>query len=306
MNLIVESVKQGEKVNVITLEQLRNSRVEKTVTGNITSGVTAIAAVDTVSETMDKLNLPFKVKNIWAINNRPNSSECGISISTELERSIGENHVGTMLFKRVFATMDIDDGMSDESSGNVVISLHQNGIELAFGDNVHVCQNLCIYGGEVIRNYSFMGLKSIPWGNMIDILSHWMTTYEQRRRRNIEISRTLRNIEVESHQVEEFIGGLTLRAARHMSKKDVLSPLNMTQIFDMSKSAAGAMINKNPDVDWNIPNAWELYSRITEQHKVKNVDSSMILYQNDATFQLIKDHFDLKHTEIPVYAQEVN
>lgn len=302
----VPSIIQGEKINILTLDQLRNSRVETTYDGKIASEITGISAIDAVSETMDKHNLPFQIKKIWAINNRPTAHDCGISISTELEEKYGRGHTKSMLFKRLFATIGIDDGLTDDSSGNVVVSFHQQGVELAFGDNVHVCQNLCIYGGEVIRNYSMYGNRSIPWKNMIEILSHWMNTYGERRARNINISRSLRMIETSNKEVESFIGGLTLRAARHTTKKDILAPLTITQVYDMSKSTASSMTKRENDVDWNIPNAWELYNRITQQHKVETIDSSMILYQNDATFRLIKSHFDVKHEEIPIYAEEVN
>jgi hypothetical protein len=300
MNLL-ESVLEGEKINDVTLDQLRMSRVERTVSGAIASEVTSIDSYDQIAEILDKKDIPFKVNSIKAINNRPNSPECGISISKELEERYEPGDIRTMLLKRLFMTIAIDDGMSDETNGNIVISYHQSGIEVAFGDNVHVCSNLCILGGEVVRNYSLYGNKSIPWKNIIEVVSHWIDTYEQRRRRNIEISRQLREIETTSPEIESFIGGLTLRAARHTTKKDLLAPLNISQIFDISKSTAGAMIAHDGIPDWNIPNAWELYNRITRQHKIENIDSSLILYQNSATFDVIKQQFKLEHEEIPVY-----
>ena len=86
----------------------------------------------------------FRVKDIWAINNQPNNVQCGISISRELEDIYSPGDVRTMLFRRLYMMLDIEDSFSDKTTGNVVISYHQDGIEFAFGDNVKVCQNLCI------------------------------------------------------------------------------------------------------------------------------------------------------------------
>lgn len=299
---IIESIAKGEKINSITPQQLSLSRVEKTVSGGITSEVTSMAALNAVSEIMDKKGISFRIKDIWAINNQPNNVQCGISISRELEDIYTPGDVRTMLFRRLYMMLDIEDNFSDKTTGNIVISYHQDGIEFAFGDNVRVCSNLCIYGGEVIRNYALYGNRSIPFSNMLEIMNHWMDTYDVRRQRNVFLTERLKERQLTNGEVESFFGDLVLRSARHSSNRDILAPLNMTQSYDIAKNVSKRASIMNDTPSWNINTAWDLYNGITEQHKVDRIDSSLILYQANSAFNLLSRKFDINPLyEIPVF-----
>lgn len=134
--------------------------------------------------------------------------------------------VNTMLGKIDIAGKEFDDGNSNQS---IAIGFNGNGMQIAFGQNVQICQNMCIMNGQTMSNY---GSMAMPFMRIMDLLAVWIQNMRKTRERDMEIFSALKSKEIENPltEVREIAGHLNELRLRNIKKTTIVAPLSQSGI----------------------------------------------------------------------------
>lgn len=291
-------IENGQKIVELTPQQLLSSRNELSSSGRLMNSVPNKDVYNTLTDIIQKEGLETSPVRLFAINNN-DKVRPGITISPELEEHLSKGHPGTFLFNRLMGQIKFEGIGNDECSPSVAFSFHQRGIEIVYGNNVHVCNNLSIYGGEHIRTYGDHD-NNVSWNRMIEIFTFWLRTIKQRWERDTVITEMMKSITINDADVEAFIGDLTLRAYRKNVNVNEMAPLNVSQISKMAQpivkeSEYNEETNK---YNYKLANVYELHNAITNVQKIDNVDLPLLFEQGNIGFKLLAARF-INSNEIP-------
>jgi len=191
------------------------------------------------------------------------------------------HHPKMILFKRLIGTLELIDFQDDEQIGMMAFSISQKGFEVAIGNKVSVCENMCIFGAED-RIQSFgSGEDKLTVAKMIDKISSWADSYESIYKRNVEYMQKLRETPVSREESNIIFGDLYRHSIINNSTK--LKIQDKRNIMTLSNNIIGRGHNRFIEetiIRQRESSLWDLYNDITFHHKVENADSINILSEN--------------------------
>lgn len=197
----------------------------------------------------------------------------------------------TMIMRRVLALIEIKDFSDDEMTAFFGVSFHQDGIEIAFGPKVRICQNLCILGkANYVRTY---GNESVPLERFPQIVNDWVTNFEQTYTFQKQMLNGMKQIPIGEREMMDIIGELTaIRVARDSSAIKTSSkvyPLNQTQINAFTErylKKAKPMF----DEEAYVLSLYDIYNLGTEFHKPMEMEIPNIFAQNNQLGQYLAEY----------------
>lgn len=140
------------------------------------------------------------------------------------------------LFQRLVTRINIQgDQFSDaESNANIAIGFTDKGIQVAFGQNVRICSNQCIFGGRYMSTY---GPQRMPFEKMLEVIKEYSHTLPEIREHDLQMLRAMKAVQVNDVQVKELIGDLHLRAVKQAYFNDPtnIAPMNVGHVSAFSK-----------------------------------------------------------------------
>jgi hypothetical protein len=140
------------------------------------------------------------------------------------------------LFQRLVTRVNIKELSDEISNTSIGIGYNTSGINIAWGANVHVCQNMSILGGQnYMSNYGSGKEPSLQ--AIFERFREWLRNANDRRAFDVEMIRKMQSTFVNATKaVPEFIGNLHMAAVRK-AYVDVSqpAPLNIGQMSDYSK-----------------------------------------------------------------------
>lgn len=212
----------------------------------------------------------------------------------------------TMIMRRVLALIEIKDFSDDEMTAFFGISFHQDGIEMAFGPKVRICDNLCILGKtNYVRTY---GNESVPLERFYQIANDWVTNFEETYTFQKQILNGMKQIPVGEKEMMEMVGELTaIRVARDSSAIKTSSkvyPLNQTQINAFTErylSKAKPIFDEKADE----LSLYNIYNLGTEFHKPMEMEIPNIFAQNNQLGQYLTE-YKYKEELISIIENQLN
>lgn len=156
------------------------------------------------------------------------------------------------LFQRLVTRVGIQELSDDISNTSIGIGYNTSGINIAWGTNIHVCQNMSILGGQnYMSNYG--SGKEPTLQAIFERFREWLRNANERRAFDVEMIRKMQNTFVNAPKaVPEFIGNLHMAAVRK-AYVDVSqpAPLNISQMSDYSKEflKLDTKIREKEDID---------------------------------------------------------
>jgi hypothetical protein len=171
----------------------------------------------------------------------------------------------------------------------VGITYTEKGIQMAFGHNVHVCQNLNIFGDCYWRTYGD-GRAKVPYEKGIEILQKWFQNYEDVKALNHRRIRQLQETQVSIAGRQKLIGSLFELAvlANYSKGRTVKAPLNQSDCAALIQAGI-TEINNGAHIS-----AWDLTNWITSIIKPERMDMINTLDANAQINQFILEEFGIK------------
>lgn len=173
------------------------------------------------------------------------------------------------LFQRLVTRINIQgDHFSDEDTNmNIAIGFTDKGIQVAFGQNVRICSNQCIFGGRYMSTY---GNNKIPYDKMLEVIREYTHSLPAIRKEDTSILNDFKGTFVYGTQIKELIGDMHLRAvkAAYFNDQKHISPMNIGQVSAFSKTIGLRSADLyNSDSQNVCLNLYDLYNDGTQLFK---------------------------------------
>ena len=155
----------------------------------------------------------------------------------------------------------------------IAFSYHDKGMDLAFGSHVWDCQNMSIFGSNVLHTYG--AKKDVSYQRMLEVFKGWANNLEAMHARDIAIITSMKNIVVSGGGMLKFLGKLMVRAIEANMGMKVVAPLNVTQVGEVTRG----IINLKGEKFYEGPDCtlWEFYNFMTEVMKGNKTDITSLI-----------------------------
>ena len=169
----------------------------------------------------------------------------------------------------------------------VGISYNEKGIQVAFGHNVNVCQNLNVFGENVFSTYSIGGTK-VPFDKGMQLIEHWMQNFKENRQIATDNIEKLRSIIVTEDERLRVFGKIYELAVRtNEGERTLNAPLNVTECTRMVAEGFHHMVK---DTSKAIT-AWDITNWATSVLKPETSDMVNLLVKNSLLNNFLMKEF---------------
>lgn len=277
-----------EKVQLLTLDQLKRTYKENDVYGKPLKGLYHHEVIDRCAEVAMDAGLRLVITEIFAAQNR-DKMQPGVVLLPEVEKQYGERAIEAHVLRRVFCNMRLEDYDTEEFTSNLAIAFHQEGIQVAFGNMVKICHNQTImHKSRLVQSYGKE--KAENFDKMFGIVGDWM-----RESRNIimedreKINRMKQQV-LEPQHVLQIIGELTTIRVAHDTANKLIKvpgtyPLNATQINNFTE---GLLVRQKQQEQITV---WDVYDEATQLYKAQRMEIPNVLGQNIAMTEYLVENW---------------
>lgn len=147
---------------------------------------------------------------------------------------------------------DTEDHLNASIALTYIFTDSAKGIQIGFGENVHVCDNLTIFGGF---HFSTYGGGKVNFDEGMQLMHHWLQNLLTLHNKHIAIIDKLKEAKVARQGFHRILGSLFEKAVRRNTGEDIVAPINQTQIADMVRRGANILSgDKETLTGWEILN----------------------------------------------------
>ena len=279
------------KVQYLTLNQLRNTVDERNTGQNPLNGMLHYKLFEAIVELMDNAKLKYDLKPIAATDGGPSKYPGVITLPGFVEQH-GEGSLQSHLLRRLIGLFVINGYGTKEYNAGLAVAFHQDGIQIGFGPNVNVCANMCILGAEM-RMQSY-GPNKIKISKMLEVVSDWITNIEPHMNRQIGILDYFNKTMLKYRDVAELVGHMNFirvgRDARGIDSKNEY-PLNQGHISKFTEEYLLKYQDLVKETDNPEVSLLDLYNLGTNLHKPENTEIPLMIGNNTALGNLFIDKF---------------
>ena len=292
---------KNNKIQTMDLATLKRTHLEINPEGNPLRGIHHFQIIEEVAIICNKYNLDYTIEEIFAVNNT-SKSQPGVTLMRKSEVAYGVQAIEAHCLRRLFTTIRIDNGQTEELTTTIVLTYHQEGVQAAIGPCVKACHNQCVLNAE--RKVSNYGKDKITTEQIFETIDAWLSQYEVQMTEDREKIARLRSIPVTEMELYAFIGFLTALRVAHDSENKELSarvpteyPLNQAQITLFTEDALIKLQSKP------ILSMWDLYNIATEQYKPGRTSIPSVIEKNVAMVEALDNFARFKQPQaIPAQA----
>lgn len=278
------------KIQELDIETLQATYKENDVYGKPLKDIYHYQVINEILDRCKVNGLKYEIQDIFAANN--NSKQYpGVSMLPQVAATYGANAPEAHILRRVYTTIRIHDGETDELTTNIAIAYHQEGLQVAFGTTVKICRNLCILGAQkIVCNY---GNGKISNESIFQTVDNWLKDFGNYQERDLRVIEKMKSINCEKSDVMQLIGILTsIRVAYDNGIGEVRQqlnnyPLNQAQISIFTENYL-RFEQENDTV-----NLWDVYNLATHIYKPHTTEIPNILPQTAVLFDVLNDNFNL-------------
>ncbi len=282
-------------VQELSLDELKETIDERNIGGNPISGIIHHVLFQRVFELLEKSKLSFTMEPIYATSGGA-SAFPGVTLLPVLEEKHGEGALQAHLLRRMITAFNIKKGETDETTQSIAIAYHQQGIQAAFGPNIKICKNQCIYGSK--NRFQTYGDGKENVERLFQIISDWILNYDEIRARDLAILENMKNIILSYSNVCDIIGELNLKRvlkdSLHITSEYILQ---QNQISDLAiKYLEFLKVDNTLDYSKGIT-LYNFYNLCTEMYKPQFTDLPNIIGRNHLLGDYFVDKFNLTEIE---------
>jgi hypothetical protein len=282
-------------VQTLTLQELAETVDERNIGGNPIGGITHFVLLQRIADMLKENKLPYNVEPIYATSGGP-SAFPGVTKITALEEKYGEGSLQTHVLRRLITAFNITKGETDETTQSIAVAYHQQGIQVAFGPNIKICKNQCIYGAK--NRFQSYGDNKENVERIFQLMADWILHYDEIRKRDLTILNNMKMIIMDFGTVCNVIGDLTLKRvakdALHITPEYILQ---QNQIGDLSKSYLEFLKGESKELNYNKGlNVYEFYNMCTAMYKPEMTDLPNIIGRNHMLGDYLIEKFELDNS----------
>lgn len=281
---------ETDKIQTLDFETLQATYKENDVFGKPLKDIYHYQVINEILDLCKRNGLKYEIQDIFAANNNSRQYP-GVSTLPQVQATHGQNAPEAHILRRVYSTIRIHDGETDELTTNIAIAYHQDGMQVAFGTTVKICRNLCILGAQkIVSNY---GNGKISNDAIFQTVDNWLRDFGNYQERDLRVIEKMKSITCEKSDVMQLIGILTsIRVAYDNGIGEVRQqlnnyPLNQAQISIFTDNYL-RFEQENSRVS-----LWDVYNLGTHIYKPYQTEIPNILPQTAVLFDVLNDNYQL-------------
>jgi hypothetical protein len=279
---------EKNKVEELTIEQLRNTYKENDIYGNPLKGLYHYEVIEQIENVVKESGLNYSIHQLFAAQNK-DKTQPGVVILPQVEEKYGPKAVEAHILRRIFCNINISDFDDDEYSTNIALAFHQNGIQVAYGNLIKICTNQCILGKK--QSFYTYGKGAIPFDKIIEELQNWLFNTPQRKIiEEREIINRMKNTPVNGDEMMRIFGMLNVARVLHDTNE---KSIRMNDVYPLNQGQISTFIEKivlRHRIN-NELNLWDIYNTATELYKPHLMELPNIMSQNIAMVDFIKTNY---------------
>jgi len=284
-------------VQSLSLNELKETIDERNIGSNPISGIVHYVLLERIADMLDKAKFQYRMEPIFATAGGA-SAFPGVTKLPVLEEKYGEGALQSHILRRMITAFNIDRGETEETTQSIAVAYHQQGIQVAFGPNIKICRNQCIYGAK--NRFQTYGDGKLDVERLFQIISDWLLNYDELRKHDLMILQNMKNVVLDYAAVCNVIGELNLyRVAKDSLRLRPEYILQQNQIGDISveylKFLQGE--NKVPNYQKGLT-LYEFYNMCTNQYKPEFTDLPNIIGRNHMLGDYLIEKFELERLEL--------
>ena len=277
---------QQEKVQVLTLEQLRRTHKENDIMGQPLKGIYHCDLIGSVSDILSEAGLRMQVDEIFAAQNK-DRLQPGVVLLPQVEAQYGKNAIEAHVLRRVYANISVHDLDDEEFTTNLAVAFHQNGIQIGFGNMVRVCHNQTILGAK--RIVSTYGDDRKTVNGLLETVREWSENIRDIILPERERLKRMQQREMQQQETLQMIGSLTaIRVSHDTSKAEIRRsgtyPMGQSQINQFTESL---MLTRHRNGKVTL---WDVYNAATDLFKADKMEIPNILPQHAAMTEFLAEY----------------
>ncbi len=207
--------------------------------------------------------------------------------------TLDPHKVGTpqsYLFNRLVTRVNlVGGGFEDEHhQTSIAIGYTDKGLQVGFGTNVKVCQNMCIFAGRLHMTY---GQNSVPWAELVELINAHIAALPDICESDNKLLTTMREREISSNDVVKTLGDMHIQSIKNTYFGEDFA-LNIGQTNQFTKG----IIKDSPDVldgreDMNVYDFYNVGTRILHPD---NAETTTVWPSNRMWGDFVVQHFNLQ------------
>jgi len=284
-------------VQTLSLTELKETIDERNIGGNPVSGIVHFVLLERLQQILEENKLKFEPMPIYATAGGA-SAYPGVTKITALEEKFGEGSLQAHVLRRLITGFNILKGETDETTQSIAVAYHQQGIQVAFGPNVKICKNQCIYGAN--NRFQTYGDNKQSIERLFQIVSDWILNYDKIRKRDLTILNNMKAVILNYPNVCDIIGELNL----YRVSKDALRIrseyiLQQNQICDLSTRYLNFLKVSDNKLDYSKGlTLYEFYNMCTDMYKPEHTDLPNIIGRNHMLGDYLIEKFQLENEPV--------
>jgi hypothetical protein len=282
-------------VQTLTFDELKETIDERNVGGNPVSGIVHYVLLERLKSILDEHKFEYEMMPIYATAGGA-SAYPGVTKIKTIEENYGDGALQAHILRRLITGFNIFRGETEETTQSIAVAYHQQGIQVAFGPNVKICRNQCIYGAS--NRFQTYGDSKLDVERLFQIVSDWILNYDSLRKEHILILENMKKIILGYPEVCDIIGELNLfRVAKDNLKVRSEYILQQNQIGELS-TAYLKKITEGNKINYGIGlTLYDFYNMCTEMYKPEFTDLPNIIGRNHLLGDYLIDKFNLSEVQ---------
>ena len=210
---------QNNGIEVMDLETLQRTYKENDIYGNPVRGIYHYQVIQRMTDICRRHNPELRGGgNLRRLEQEPDTARSG-HLASQVEQTYGEKAVEAHVLRRIFTTIRILNGDTDELTTTLVVAYHQDGIQAAIGPCVRICHNQCILSPE--RSVANYGKDKVTTEELFGKVDDWMRNFERDMDADRSRIQRLKEKVLTPGELYMIIGMLTaLRVSHDSADKD--------------------------------------------------------------------------------------
>jgi hypothetical protein len=175
-------------------------------------------------------------------------------------------------------------------TSTIAFSYHDKGIDVAFGQNVHDCSNMCIYGSNLMTTYG--ANKNVDYDKMLTSFAQWCTQLEAMTESDLKVIKQLQDTIINGKDMVNFIGKIEIAAVAANMGIKTIAPLGVSQVSEVTRG----LLQKDNNIfrEDREQSLWDFYNAFTYVLKGDKSDIVTLLSDTRNIGELILSAFNIE------------
>jgi len=282
-------------VQALSLDDLKVTVDERNIGSSPISGIVHFVLLERIADMLDNNKLPYNMEPIFATAGGA-SSFPGVTKLPVLEEKYGEGALEAHILRRMITAFNIQKGETTDTTQSIAVAYHQQGIQVAFGPNVKICRNQCIFGAK--NRFQTYGDGKLDIERLFQVMTEWIHNYDAIRKHDLAIIEGMKSIILDYAGVCDIIGELNLyRVGKDTLRIRSEYILQQNQIGDLSTSYLKHLVGdgKEPDYRKGLT-LYEFYNMCSGMLKPELTDLPNIIGRNHLLGDYLIEKFELDNS----------